>query len=73
MLHIVTEVGGWKKTGRPKQSFQSYIEVKTLRCNIYGPELVKCFVIFLLLHAFIIRIQVRAKVELYCSPSILLV
>ncbi|PWA76637.1 toll/interleukin-1 receptor (TIR) domain-containing protein [Artemisia annua] len=35
-----TEIGGWRKTGRPDQPYQSYTELKTARCIIYGPELV---------------------------------
>ncbi|GKF65894.1 hypothetical protein Tco_0192411, partial [Tanacetum coccineum] len=34
-----TEVRGWAKTGRPQQPYQSYTELKTVRCIIYGPEL----------------------------------
>ncbi|KAJ9550903.1 hypothetical protein OSB04_014948 [Centaurea solstitialis] len=35
-----TEVRGWRKTGRPKQSNPSFTELKTVRCIIDGPELV---------------------------------
>ncbi|GKF76162.1 hypothetical protein Tco_0225606 [Tanacetum coccineum] len=35
-----TEIGGWRKTGRPDQPYRSYTELKTARCIIYGPELV---------------------------------
>ncbi|KAI3701597.1 hypothetical protein L6452_26787 [Arctium lappa] len=34
-----TEVRGWRKTGRPQQSYQSFTELKTVRCIIYGPEM----------------------------------
>ncbi|PWA76636.1 alpha/Beta hydrolase fold protein [Artemisia annua] len=39
VLLIVTEIGGWRKTGRPDQPYGSYTELKTVRCIIYGPEL----------------------------------
>ncbi|KAJ9550868.1 hypothetical protein OSB04_014913 [Centaurea solstitialis] len=32
-----TEVRGWRKTGRPKQSNPSFTELKTVRCIIHGP------------------------------------
>ncbi|KAJ0581852.1 hypothetical protein HanHA300_Chr04g0145841 [Helianthus annuus] len=35
-----TEVRGWRKTGRPQPSDQSFTELKTIRCIIHGPELV---------------------------------
>ncbi|XP_076921920.1 disease resistance protein RML1B-like [Bidens hawaiensis] len=34
-----TEVRGWRKTGRPKQVDASFIELKTIRCIIHGPQL----------------------------------
>nr|XP_043615528.1 disease resistance protein RUN1-like isoform X2 [Erigeron canadensis] len=34
-----TEIRGWRKIGRPKQLNRSYIDLKTLRCIIQGPEL----------------------------------
>uniref|UniRef100_A0A251TF81 Uncharacterized protein n=1 Tax=Helianthus annuus TaxID=4232 RepID=A0A251TF81_HELAN len=34
-----TDVRGWRKTGRPKQVNLSSIEVKTIRCIIYDPQL----------------------------------
>ncbi|KAL7584770.1 hypothetical protein Lser_V15G44112 [Lactuca serriola] len=34
-----TEVRGWRKTGRPKHLNQSFIELKTVRCIIHGPDL----------------------------------
>ncbi|KAI3701535.1 hypothetical protein L6452_26696 [Arctium lappa] len=34
-----TEVRGWRKTGRPKQSNPSFTELKSVRCIIDGPEL----------------------------------
>ncbi|XP_024961638.1 putative disease resistance protein At4g11170 [Cynara cardunculus var. scolymus] len=33
-----TEVRGWRKTGRPKQSNPSFTELKTVRCIIDGSE-----------------------------------
>ncbi|KAJ0581851.1 hypothetical protein HanHA300_Chr04g0145831 [Helianthus annuus] len=33
-----TEVRGWRKTGRPQPSDQSFTELKTIRCIIHGPE-----------------------------------
>ncbi|KAK9056584.1 hypothetical protein SSX86_023946 [Deinandra increscens subsp. villosa] len=35
----VTEVRGWRKTGRPKQVNQSFTELKTIRCIIHGPQI----------------------------------
>ncbi|GJW92533.1 variation in compound triggered root growth response-like protein, partial [Tanacetum coccineum] len=34
-----TELRGWRKTGRPTQLNPSYMELKTVRCIIHGPEL----------------------------------
>ncbi|KAK1418438.1 hypothetical protein QVD17_27583 [Tagetes erecta] len=34
-----TEIRGWRKTGRPQQMCQSYTELKTVRCILYGPQL----------------------------------
>ncbi|KAL8260249.1 hypothetical protein R6Q59_028202 [Mikania micrantha] len=34
-----TEIRGWRKTGRPQQLCQSNIELKNVRCIIYGPQL----------------------------------
>ncbi|PWA83123.1 NB-ARC domains-containing protein [Artemisia annua] len=34
----VTELRGWRKTGRPTQLNPSFIELKTVRCIIHGPE-----------------------------------
>nr|GFA61928.1 Toll/interleukin-1 receptor (TIR) domain-containing protein [Tanacetum cinerariifolium] len=34
-----TEIGGWRKTGRPDQPYQSFRELKTVGCIIYGPQL----------------------------------
>ncbi|KAI3701602.1 hypothetical protein L6452_26793 [Arctium lappa] len=31
-----TEVRGWRKTGRPQQSYQSFTELKVVRCIVYG-------------------------------------
>nr|GEX89818.1 protein variation in compound triggered root growth response-like [Tanacetum cinerariifolium] len=33
-----TELRGWRKTGRPTQLNPSYMELKTVRCIIHGPE-----------------------------------
>ncbi|KAI3752435.1 hypothetical protein L2E82_24467 [Cichorium intybus] len=35
----ITEVRGWRKTGRPKQLNQSFTELKTVQCIIHGPEM----------------------------------
>ncbi|KAI3509188.1 hypothetical protein L1887_24272 [Cichorium endivia] len=35
----ITEVRGWRKTGRPKQLNQSFTELKTVQCIIHGHEL----------------------------------
>ncbi|KAI3701601.1 hypothetical protein L6452_26791 [Arctium lappa] len=32
------EVRGWRKTGRPQQSYQSFTELKVVRCIVYGPN-----------------------------------
>ncbi|GJW94909.1 Toll/interleukin-1 receptor domain-containing protein [Tanacetum coccineum] len=34
-----TEIGGWRKTGRPYKPYQSFTELKNVRCSIYGPQL----------------------------------
>nr|XP_043629010.1 disease resistance protein RUN1-like [Erigeron canadensis] len=34
-----SEVGGWRLTGKPELPYQSYTEVKTVRCIMYGPEM----------------------------------
>ncbi|GJW56174.1 Toll/interleukin-1 receptor domain-containing protein, partial [Tanacetum coccineum] len=34
-----TEIGGWRKTGRPDKPYQSFTELKNIRCTIYGPRL----------------------------------
>ncbi|KAI3496024.1 hypothetical protein L1887_38374 [Cichorium endivia] len=34
----VTEVHGWRKTGRRKQLNPSFTELKTIRCIIHGPD-----------------------------------
>ncbi|PWA83118.1 Leucine-rich repeat-containing protein [Artemisia annua] len=34
-----TEIGGWRKTGRPDQPYRSYRKLKTDGCIIYGPHL----------------------------------
>ncbi|KAK1425253.1 hypothetical protein QVD17_20601 [Tagetes erecta] len=34
-----TEVRGWRKTGRPENVYQSFTELKTIRCIIHGPQL----------------------------------
>ncbi|KAJ9567481.1 hypothetical protein OSB04_003447 [Centaurea solstitialis] len=31
-------VRGWRKTGRPQQSYQSFTELKTVKCNVYWAE-----------------------------------
>ncbi|XP_076888603.1 disease resistance-like protein DSC1 [Bidens hawaiensis] len=33
-----TEIRGWRKTGIPQPSEQSFTELKTIRCTIHGPE-----------------------------------
>lgn len=38
IIHNVTEVRGWTKTGRPQQSYQSFKELKAVRCIVYGPQ-----------------------------------
>ncbi|KAI7745659.1 hypothetical protein M8C21_023191, partial [Ambrosia artemisiifolia] len=37
--HFAFTVRGWRKTGRPKQVNPSFIELKTIRCIIHGPQL----------------------------------
>ncbi|KAJ9552639.1 hypothetical protein OSB04_016684 [Centaurea solstitialis] len=44
-----TEVRGWRKTGRPQQAYQSFVELKTVKCIVYGPESVKLLAIILYL------------------------
>ncbi|PWA93462.1 toll/interleukin-1 receptor (TIR) domain-containing protein [Artemisia annua] len=34
-----TEIGGWRKTGRPDQPHRSYTKLKTVGCIIYDPDL----------------------------------
>ncbi|GKD48436.1 hypothetical protein Tco_1277412, partial [Tanacetum coccineum] len=34
-----TEIGGWRKTGRPDKPIQSFTELKNVRCTIYGSQL----------------------------------
>nr|XP_043627317.1 probable serine/threonine-protein kinase PBL28 [Erigeron canadensis] len=34
-----TEVGGWRMTGKPEHPYQSYTELKTIGCIMYGPAM----------------------------------
>nr|XP_043627522.1 uncharacterized protein LOC122599129 isoform X2 [Erigeron canadensis] len=35
-----TEVRGWRMTGRPQQLYQSFTELKSISCIMYGPEMI---------------------------------
>ncbi|PWA66386.1 toll/interleukin-1 receptor (TIR) domain-containing protein [Artemisia annua] len=56
-----TEVRGWRMTGRPQQSYQSFIELKTIGCIIHGPDT--------LVSVVKVRIETVNMVDIFGKPG----